>query len=176
MVRLSDGRFLVFAERAPNGARDRPLLVFDGDPTDAATPVADRRYRPPSGYAPTDAAQLPDGRVIVVNRRFGFDGPFTAILTIIDPTMLGGEEPVEGTAVARFASPVLHDNFEGIAVVQEGARTILWLISDDNSMSWQKTYLLKFALDTEAGKPKLRPPSRSPSPSRSSASGVAPSG
>ncbi len=150
MVHLSDGRILVFAERAPQGMALSPLLVFSGDPADPATRVTARSYVPPSGYSPTDAAQLPDGRILVLNRRFGIADQFTAVLVVIDPAALGRDRPVQGAPIAQLAPPTLHDNFEGLAVTVEGGRPIIWMISDDNFMSWQGTYLLKFALDREA--------------------------
>ncbi|UVO55363.1 esterase-like activity of phytase family protein [Sphingomonas sp. SUN039] len=147
MVRLNDGRLLVFAEDAPKGMALRPLLVFSGDPDSPATPVVARSYIPPAGYSPTDAAQLPDGRVLVLNRRFGIAERFTSVLTVFDPAVLDSAAPVASTPVAVLAPPTLHDNFEGLAVTVEDGRPIVWMISDDNFMSWQGTYLLKFALD-----------------------------
>lgn len=147
VVRLADGRFLVFAERAPKGVALRPLLVFDGDPADSRTPAITRTYLPPVGYSPTDAAQLPDGRILVLNRRFTFTDRFTSVLTVIDLATLDSDKPVTGTVVARLMPPTLHDNFEGLAVTVESGRAIVWLLSDDNFMSWQENYLLKFVLD-----------------------------
>ena len=153
IVRLADGRMLVFAERPPQGMALRPLLIFSGDPADPATRITARSYVPPSGYSPTDAAQLPDGRILVLNRRFGIADLFTSILVVIDPAALGSGRPVTGAPIAQLAPPTLHDNFEGLAVTVEGGRPIIWMISDDNFMSWQGTYLLKFALDREAPEP-----------------------
>ena len=147
VLQLADGRFLVFAERAPKGVKLRPLLVFGGDPVDPNTPVSIRSYVPPPGYSPTDAAQLPDGRILVVNRRFGFTDLFTIMLVVINPAALDSTAPVQGLPLARLAPPTLHDNFEGLAVTVENGRPMIWMISDDNFMSWQGTYLLKFALD-----------------------------
>lgn len=147
MLRLADGRFLVFAERTRNDDDVRPLLVFSGDPTDSAVRVVERLYRPPEGYAPTDAAQLPDGRILVLNRRFGIPRLFTTALVIVDPAQIDSGSEITGTPVARLSPPMISDNFEGVSVTREHGRTVVWLVSDDNMMSWQATYLLKFALD-----------------------------
>jgi hypothetical protein len=157
IVRLSDGRMLVFAERAPGGMALRPLLIFSGDPADPRTRVTARSYIPPSDYSPTDAAQLPDGRILVLNRRFGIADLFTSILVVLDPAALDSGQPVQGTPIAQLAPPTLHDNFEGLAVTAEGGRPIIWMISDDNFLSWQGTYLLKFALDREAAPEPVAP-------------------
>lgn len=147
MVRLSDGRFLVFAEDARDGGALRPLLLFEGDPTNFATRVTRLRYRPPVGYSPTDAAQLPDGRLLVLNRRFSATQLFTAVLVVIDPATLTVRRPVTGKPIARFAPPLLSDNYEGLAVTVERGQPVVWITSDDNFMGWEATYLLKFALD-----------------------------
>ena len=146
MLRLADGRFLVLAEGS-RGGRPRSLLIFDGDPTDPATKPGRALYRPPVGFDPTDAAQLPDGRILIINRRFGFDTLFTGVLVTVDPARIVAGATIEGTQIARFEPPVLSDNYEGLSVTVEGGKPIVWMISDDNFMAWQGTYLLKFAID-----------------------------
>jgi hypothetical protein len=141
MVRLADGRVLVFAEKAPDNSALYPMLVFAGDPTDAETRVLRRTYRPPTGYSPTDAAQLPDGRLIVVNRRFDVTQGFTAVVVVIDLATIVSNRPAAG------APPVLSDNYEGVAVTIEHGKPVVWMLSDDNFMRWESTYLLKFRLD-----------------------------
>jgi hypothetical protein len=147
LVRLADGRFVVLAEGAPDGGDTRPLLVFDRDPTDPAAVSARLAYRPPAGFSPTDATQLPDGRLIVINRRFTPWSLFTARLTLVDPRALTAGATVEGREIARLESPVVPENYEGIAATQEGERIVIWLVSDSNFATWQRTLLLKFALD-----------------------------
>ena len=152
MLRLSDGRFLVFAEATRSRAAIRPLVVFDGDPTRPDVATVSIGYRPPAGYDATDAVQLPDGRIVVLNRRFSVPELFTTVLVAIDPAALAADvltpdTVIAGTPIARFAPPLLSDNFEGLAVSVEGDRPYLWMISDDNQLSWEATYLLKFAID-----------------------------
>ena len=43
--------------------------------------------------------------------------------------------------------PLIHDNFEGVAITREGRDTIVWLVSDDNQLFLQRSLLLKFKLD-----------------------------
>jgi hypothetical protein len=151
LLRLADGRYLAFAERGPTDDALRPLLIFSGNPADPRTTVTPRTYVPPPGFSPTDATQLPDGRILVLNRRFGFATLFTSTLVAIDSKSLDRDAPVTGTIIARLAPPTLHDNFEGLDVSVENGRPIIWMISDDNFMSWQSNYLLKFALDPPRG-------------------------
>jgi hypothetical protein len=147
LLRLSDGRFVVIAEGAADNGEVRDLIVFDRDPTDPATVPIRLSYRPPAGFSPTDATQLPDGRLILINRRFTPWSLFTARLTIVDPRQFRAGATIEGREIARFEPPVLPENYEGIATTQENGRTIIWVISDSNFATWQRTLLLKFAID-----------------------------
>ncbi|KTF70363.1 esterase-like activity of phytase family protein [Sphingomonas sp. HT-1] len=151
MARLPDGRFVVIGETARppgEGHRDqREMLLFAGDPTrDAPRPIR-LGYVPPPGYDPSDAVALPDGRLLVLVRRFGLPSLFTVRVELVD---LRGAKPgavLRGETIADFAPPFQHDNFEGLAVAREGDSTVLWMISDDNEQWWQQTLLLKFRLD-----------------------------
>ena len=147
MTRLSDGRFLVIAEDARDYGDIRPIVIFDRDPTDPAAVATTLGYRAPRGFKPTDVTQLPDGRLLVLNRRFALTSLFSAKLVLLPPL---GEKPrgvLQGPTIAQLQSPVIADNFEGLSVSVENGKPIIWVISDDNFMRWQRTLLLKFALD-----------------------------
>jgi hypothetical protein len=146
MIRLADGRFLVFDEGSGSG--DSEALLFAGDPAMAGTPVLRLRHRPPAGYRITDAALLPDGRLAFLHRRVGLFEGFTAKLSFarlpnpVEGALIAGDE------AAAFEGRVTRDNFEALSVSREGGRTILWIASDDNyNALLQRTLLLKFALD-----------------------------
>lgn len=144
MTRLRDGSFIVLAE---GGEGPRAGLVFAGDPVRAPNRGFRFRYRAPDGYRPTDISELPDGRLAVLNRKASLREGFTVILTLVDRATIRPNQIVRGRSVARFAAPVVHDNFEAIAAVREGRDTILWIASDDNEYSFQRTLLLKFRLE-----------------------------
>lgn len=152
MVRLRDGRFLILSESArrdaPNGTYQ--ALAFDRDPVAPDVTVSRFYYRPPSGFNATDADQLPDGRVIVVNRGVAWPTGFEAVVTIIDPAAIRPGAIVAGREIARLGGGLWsgfgRDNFEAVSVVQEGDDTIVWLATDHN-MQWpQRSLLLKFRL------------------------------
>jgi hypothetical protein len=144
MVRLPDGRFLVFAE---GEGGDSEVALFSGDPAVAGTPASRLRYRPPEGYRVTDAAVLPDGRLAILSRKVGlFDG-FTARLVFASFPGPGGRALIEGGTAAAFEGNVTRDNLEALSVTREGGRTILWMASDDNYNPLQRTLLMKFALE-----------------------------
>lgn len=146
LVRLRDGRFLVFSEdaRLPDGSSQ--LLLFDGDPTLPQSRPTLLGYRGVPGFYATDAAELPDGRLLILNRRFSIAGSFTAKLVIAALPSAG--QTVSGRIIATLKSPVTVDNMEALSVTTEAGRTIVWIASDDNfSQPLQRTLLLKFALD-----------------------------
>ena len=66
---------------------------------------------------------------------------------MVDLNRFDGRGAIAGVPIARFAPPMLSDNFEGLAATVENGHPIVWLISDDNFMSWQGNYLLKLAID-----------------------------
>ena len=148
LVRLRDGRFLVFAETGAlrqDGANE--ALLFASDPTGPGARPLRFAYRPPAGFAITDAAELPDGRVLVLHRKVSLMEGVVAALTIFDPRAIRPGSVIAGREIARLAAPVTVDNMEALAVTQEAGRTVIWLASDDNYSPIQRTLLLRFALD-----------------------------
>lgn len=150
MLRLASGHFLVLPESAYSDGKRNMALLFDRDPTDSAARVTRFLYKPLPGFRPTDAAQLADGRVLVLHRRFTLSEFFTAKLAVIDPAEIREGATVRAREIAHFAPPVVADNFEALAVTQQNGRQILWMASDDNFRSpFQRNLVLKFAVDDE---------------------------
>ena len=147
MVRLPDGRFLLFAERIGRADGTSEVLLFDGDPSLTGAKSVRLAYRPPSGYRITDAVCLDDGRLLFLNRRVGVLSGISAKLTLSGPLALKEGDMLTGREVATWRAPVTADNYEALAVTRENGRRILWIASDDNFMAVQRTLLLKFALD-----------------------------
>lgn len=147
MVRLADGRFIVFAETRKCRDGNHYALLFTGDPVEHPDAAVFCYKGPADGFAPTDAAQLPDGRVIVLHRRFGFSAGFSSALTVIDPREIApGGPPVVGKLLAALAPPLTVDNMEAIAIQQTPHGTVLWIASDDNYFFLERTLLMAFAL------------------------------
>ncbi|WP_066800457.1 esterase-like activity of phytase family protein [Sphingomonas soli] len=151
MVRLRSGRFIVISEtsrpKGPLAQTGRIGLMFTGDPTEAPDRGFRFTYIPPPGFDPSDMAELPDGRLLVLNRHFSLRALFTAKLTLVDPRSIRPGAAVQGREIAHFAAPLLHDNFEALAVTQEAGATIVWIASDDNLQFWERSLLLKFRLE-----------------------------
>jgi len=147
MARIGGGRFLLFAEGPETAEGTTPALLFLGDPAEPGTATLPLRYRPPPGFRPTDATLLPDGRVMVLNRRFRLLTGFTAALAIADISGLRAGATIVPRLIARFDGSLTVDNMEALSVTRESGRTIVWIASDDNyTPLLQRTILMKFAL------------------------------
>ena len=143
MERLSDGRFLI----VPEGQSQ--ALIFEGDPVEGGDATLIPYASPASGYAATDLAQLPDGRILVLMRRLAFDyPPFAGLLAIADPPAKGSNEPWAPQVIMRFDGLLPAENYEGLAVrpIEDG-RLAVWIISDDNIAALQRTLLAKMIFD-----------------------------
>ena len=142
MVRFPDGRFLLISEDE-DAAGTSAALLFLGDPTDATTATLPLRIDPAPGQRVTDAALLPDGRLLLLTRGLSIGSGWTARL-LVGRLPHRGSERIETEEVAAFDPPVTRDNMEGLAVTQEAGRVIIWIASDDNLIPLQRTLLLKF--------------------------------
>ena len=74
-------------------------------------------------------------------------GGFGARLVRVAGNAFAPGAVVEGRELARLRPPLLADNYEGIAatLAPDGTQ-LLWLLSDDNFMSLQRTLLVVFQL------------------------------
>ncbi len=156
LARLPDGRFLTVREGFVSlfDRRRHAALLFTGDPVaapDAATPFT---FVGPGGFSPTDAAALPDGRVLLLMRRVVWPMPpvFGGAIALGDPRAIhrNREWPVRVLATWQGRLPI--DNFEGLAIEpvregDEGKPLTVWVISDDNRASLQRSVLWKLRLD-----------------------------
>jgi hypothetical protein len=154
MARLPDGGFVVMGEREPwPGRKGRAAIRFSGDPAEHPNKGFRFSYIPPAHYDPSDLAVLPDGRLLVLNRRFALPFDFSTKLILIDPRTLRPGAVVRGREIATLAKPLIHDNFEGLAVTREGKAIIVWIVSDDNQLFLQRSLLLKFRLEPDSPAP-----------------------
>lgn len=152
MVRLKNGHFIVISEgRESYWDSDYPALLFEGDPINAPG-VRNFSFEPPEGYRPVDMAQMPDGRVLILVREFVLGAPptFNVKLVAADPAEIEANTVWRGREVASISSPELEDNYEGLAILPREDGTLdLWLISDDNNTTFQRTLLLKLNWDPD---------------------------
>ena len=126
---------LIIAEDATRADGSRDMLLGD----------MRLAYHAPSGYKPTDCQMTPDGKsVLILHRHFT---PFTGVAAIIAELPLGSineGKPVAARQIAQLAPPLSVDNMEGISIVEQDGRRFVYLVSDDNFNSLQRTLLMKF--------------------------------
>lgn len=151
-VHLPDGRFIVLSEASPGPGESIEALVFPGDPIDNGRSTRRFYYKPPAGFSPTDAALLPDGRVLVINRRFTISEGVSAKVSIFDPSQIRWDQIVPSHMVASLGPPLRIDNMEALSIERRKGKTIVWIASDDNFNPFQQTLLMKFMLKEEHAK------------------------
>ncbi len=142
---LQDGRLFAIAETFAPPERPELRHAWLGVPG-RWVPLY---WQPAPGFHPTDAAILPDGRALVLERRFSLLGGFAARLAMNAPEALRSAS--EGAVLRGEPILMLDDaalpaeNWEGIAVTRFGDQTLVALISDDNESVLQRSLLLLFA-------------------------------
>lgn len=165
LVRLADGSFLALREGFDSltDRRRHAAVRFRTDPVERPKDAELFTMVGPRSYSPTDAALLPDGRVLILLRRVVWPVPprFAGAIAIGDPAAIreGGEWRVR--TLARWSGGLPVDNLEAMAIepvdpgAEEGPLTI-WLISDDNRGDLQKTVLWKLRLDPAGLPPRTQ--------------------
>lgn len=154
MARLADGRFLIIAEEHVDDQRNvHEALLFSGAPDADAKPLT-FGFVAPGFFDPVDAAQLPDGRVLILVRVVDYTIPatFNTAIVIADPREIKAGDPWQGRIIQLLSGGVFADNFEGIAYVpsaKDPARGAVWLIADNNFSIFQRNLLLRFEWGTK---------------------------
>ena len=99
----------------------------------------------PAGYRPVDATPAGEGRALVLLRRLDWGVPpgFDTAIAEVDVDSPNADGIVVARMLAEFGAAIPRDNYEGLAVTEDADGKHLWLISDDNFMSFQRTLLLK---------------------------------
>ncbi len=140
LARLADGRLLAIAEGLPAGPDAVAAWLWDGEAWSALS------YAVSDSYRPTAAATLPSGDVVLLERRFNpIDGIAARVRRLAAAGIVPGAR-LEAETQAELKPPLLSDNFEGIAAREGDGEALLYLISDNNFKSFQRTLLLMFAL------------------------------
>ena len=136
---------VAIAERALDSAGNHSgwLIAADG----GAEPFWVSRG---DGFDITDLSFLPDGDLILLERRYlpFLGGAFR--LRRVERGELGPGEVLRGRILFSADDAYTVDNMEGLAVHRgRNGETVLSLISDDNFSSAQSTLLLQFAISEE---------------------------
>lgn len=140
---LADGRLLAIAEELRPGGSPSLRQGWVGGPGGWAALA----YRPAEGFVPVDAAGLPDGGALVLERRFRWYSGFSGRLVRIAAGAIMPGAVLDGQEILRIdGSPVPAENFEGVTALRHGGRTLVAIVADDNHMPNQRSLLLLFEL------------------------------
>lgn len=145
MTRLADGRWLVLSEAFSTIGTQHlhPGFMFPGLPD--RTEPEPLELALPAGFRPTDAATLPDGRILVLGRRLRLLPPrFNSMIALADPRDYVPGKPWSTRWLAGIDGWTLRENYEGMTVTaKEDGSVLVWLISDANASALQETRLLR---------------------------------
>ena len=155
MTETADGRRLLVCEARRGASSTVPAWVGRGEAwTPREYPLAFEGGWAGEPFRPTGAALLPDGDLLIVERRFP---PLGARLVRLPRASIESAGPLAPREIARFESPLTLDNFEGVEARRDASgRTLVYLLSDDNGCAktpgskrsgLQRTLLLLFALE-----------------------------
>lgn len=139
------GAIVAFAERKLD---DRGNLQGWLLHKDQAHPLSLKQI---NGFAITDLAALPDGGLLVLERKFVsiFDGVHMRLRRIAAKDIAPGAL-LDGEILLEASSRYQIDNMEGVAVHRSrGGGVIITIISDDNFSPLQRTLLMRFQLTDE---------------------------
>jgi hypothetical protein len=146
MLRLPDGRFLVFSELAEYSNGGCQALIFDADASEPTSKAVRFGYQPPNGYMLTDAAILDGKSALMLHRQFTPLDGLSAILSIAQLRDFQPGKIVTSIPIATLTPPLKVGNMEALAITRDADGTIVWIASDDNFSVLQETLLLKFRL------------------------------
>lgn len=149
LTELADGRLLALSEGFQT---DKGLMGWLGTPGKGGAFNWETLAYPYDGsFAPSGAATLPDGDILVLERSYGLLEGVRMRLRRIPARQMNPGSLLASPILADMAEPFSVDNFEGVAVFRDPAgRLRIVLISDDNYSFLQRTLLLSFALDEVA--------------------------
>lgn len=104
-------------------------------------------YRRSGRFVPTSAALLPNGDVLVLERRFSLIGGVASRLVRVSAGDVRPGAVLEGRALYTLEPPLLVDNYEGIAVWRrKDGRSVAYIVADDNFSVIQATLLMAVLL------------------------------
>jgi hypothetical protein len=135
-----DGRIFAIAERVENPDGSFKAWIIENGRGENLSYVA------AAGFNAADAVTLRGGDALVLERRYQVPLTFAARLSLIKAPQIRPGAVLKGEEILRLEPPLSTDNFEGVAVMDTSAGTVIFLVSDDNYFSFQRTLLLQFLL------------------------------
>lgn len=142
------GTIIAIAEQAPqqsdqqNPAKDIPGYLIGGK--------APRFFRVKmrDEFAITDLCFLPNGDMLILERRFGLLSGIAMRIRRIPVAQIAPDAILDGDILIEADGRYALDNMEGMAVHQDSqGRTLLTLVSDDNFSAFQRSLILRFRME-----------------------------
>ncbi len=135
------GSLLAFSERGLDADENIRAFILGGQ---APGEFSVRRI---GDFSIVDAAPVPDGDILILERSFGILRGLGARIRLIRLADIKPGATVDGPVLIEADGGHQIDNMEGIAT-ERGANgeTIITIVSDDNFIWLQRTLLLRFAL------------------------------
>jgi hypothetical protein len=137
ITRLANGRLLALTEglRTENG-----VIGWVGGSRKSWSRII---WLTSDGFRPTGATTLPDGDVLVLERRILPPG---ARIRRLPASRIDTDDVLDGEEIARLEGALTFDNMEGIDARSEAGESLVYLVSDDNYSLLQRTLLLMFRI------------------------------
>lgn len=143
MARLDGGDLLLFSEQGRLKSARKAWRYQNGQ-------MLPFTYGPPAPYVPTDAVNLGDGQILILNRHFSPLSGVSAELTVINEEAVQIGAQIDAKRLAKLTPPFPVDNFEAIDAMEREDGWDIFILSDDNFNAVQKTLLLHLFLPKNA--------------------------
>jgi hypothetical protein len=135
------GTLVAFSERLPDRSGNLTGWLIGG-PTPGKIAL-----RPIGGFDVTDAAALPDGGLVILERRFRYSEGIQMRVRRVAASELKPGAVIEGEVLLEANDTLNIDNMEAIVAYRRASgETIITLMSDDNFSGLQRTLIMQFAL------------------------------
>jgi hypothetical protein len=141
LASLPDGRVLAITEGLTTADGDLRGWILEGGGWRALS------YARTGLFQPSDAVGLANGDILVLERRFTYLGGFSSRIVRLRYADIAPDATLRGEEIAVIERPLVTENFEGIAArTAADGQTLVYIVSDDNYQSLQRTLLFMFAL------------------------------
>jgi hypothetical protein len=135
------GTLVAFSERLPDKSGNLTGWLIGG-PTPGKIAL-----KPIGGFDITDATALPDGGLVILERRFRYSEGIQMRIRRVAASELKPGAVIEGDVLLEANDTLNIDNMEAIAAyLRPSGETIITVMSDDNYSGLQRTLIMQFAL------------------------------
>jgi hypothetical protein len=135
------GTIVAFSERLTDKKGNLQGWLIGGP---QAAPIALKRI---GGFDITDAAPLPDGGLLLLERRFRYSEGIKMRIRRVSASEIKSNALIQGETLLEADDRLNIDNMEAIAAHRRSnGETVITLMSDDNFSPLQRTMILQFTL------------------------------